>query len=121
MMSNYVVDPRAFTWKVYFASWAEWHSSPESDERMRRAWWRLAHWPGKRGTYTRNYCFRLCGLTLHGYLRRDRPCTCHPDDNPPRPCPKKYALQECRQNTQPSNGTCSQYSKGVPIDVRSER
>ena len=26
-----------------------------------------------------------------------RPCTCHPDDNPPVPCPKKYALSECRK------------------------
>lgn len=25
-----------------------------------------------------------------------RPCTCHPDDNPPRPCPQKFALTECR-------------------------
>lgn len=25
-----------------------------------------------------------------------RPCTCHPDDNPPVPCPGKYALSECR-------------------------
>lgn len=25
-----------------------------------------------------------------------RPCTCHPDDKPPVPCPKKYALSECR-------------------------
>lgn len=24
-----------------------------------------------------------------------RPCTCHPDDNPPVPCAKKYALSEC--------------------------
>jgi hypothetical protein len=24
-----------------------------------------------------------------------RPCTCHPDDDPPRPCPRKYALAEC--------------------------
>jgi hypothetical protein len=36
-----------------------------------------------------------------------RPCTCHPDDNPPRPCPQKYALTECREaadrsTTQPS-------------------
>lgn len=23
-------------------------------------------------------------------------CTCHPDDNPPRPCPQKYALSDCR-------------------------
>src|SRR5438105_1892685 len=27
---------------------------------------------------------------------KDGPCTCHPDDNPPVPCPKKYALSECR-------------------------
>ncbi len=27
---------------------------------------------------------------------RVRPCTCHPDDNPPRPCPRKYALAQCR-------------------------
>ena len=27
----------------------------------------------------------------------DRKCTCHPDDNPPQPCPKQFALGECRQ------------------------
>jgi hypothetical protein len=27
----------------------------------------------------------------------EKPCTCHPDDNPPRPCPRKYALTECRR------------------------
>jgi transcriptional regulator with XRE-family HTH domain len=25
-----------------------------------------------------------------------RACTCHPDDNPPRSCPQKFALTECR-------------------------
>lgn len=25
-----------------------------------------------------------------------RPCTCHPDDNPPVSCARKYALSECR-------------------------
>ena len=24
-----------------------------------------------------------------------RPCTCHPEDNPPVPCARKYALSEC--------------------------
>ncbi len=24
-----------------------------------------------------------------------RPCTCHPDDNPPVPCVQQYALSEC--------------------------
>lgn len=27
----------------------------------------------------------------------ERRCTCHPDDNPPRPCPQKFALTECRK------------------------
>jgi len=26
-----------------------------------------------------------------------RPCTCHPDDNPPNPCARRYALSECQQ------------------------
>lgn len=26
-----------------------------------------------------------------------KPCTCHPDDNPPRTCPQMYALSECRR------------------------
>lgn len=26
-----------------------------------------------------------------------RPCTCHPDDNPPSPCAEMYALDECRK------------------------
>jgi hypothetical protein len=25
-----------------------------------------------------------------------RPCTCHPGDNPPNPCAKRYALTECK-------------------------
>lgn len=28
-------------------------------------------------------------------VREHRPCTCHPDDNPPRPCPRRYAYGEC--------------------------
>ncbi len=26
----------------------------------------------------------------------NRSCTCHPDDNPPVPCPQKFALSECK-------------------------
>lgn len=25
-----------------------------------------------------------------------RTCTCHPDDKPPVPCPRRFALTECR-------------------------
>ena len=24
-----------------------------------------------------------------------RPCTCHPDDNPPQPCEHRYAFRDC--------------------------
>lgn len=27
----------------------------------------------------------------------NRSCTCHPDDSPPVPCARRYALNECRQ------------------------
>ena len=33
----------------------------------------------------------------------DRPCTCHPDDNPPKPCAKQYALTKCRAPHEPPN------------------
>lgn len=39
------------------------------------------------------------------YLRQcaeQRPCTCHPDDNPPVPCAQKYALNECRAASEPT-------------------
>lgn len=40
---------------------------------------------------------RFATLAFAAGSRSDtRPCTCHPDDNPPKPCPKKYALSECR-------------------------
>jgi len=29
-------------------------------------------------------------------VEKVRPCTCHPDDNPPVPCARQYALRECR-------------------------
>jgi hypothetical protein len=25
-----------------------------------------------------------------------RQCMCHPDDNPPSPCPRKFGLRDCR-------------------------
>jgi hypothetical protein len=26
-----------------------------------------------------------------------RPCTCHPADNPPVPCPRQFAVKDCRR------------------------
>lgn len=36
----------------------------------------------------------------------ERECTCHPDDNPPWPCPRKYALSECRAAERSYIETC---------------
>lgn len=33
---------------------------------------------------------------IAGMEKDAKPCTCHPDDNPPIPCAKQYALSECR-------------------------
>jgi hypothetical protein len=35
-------------------------------------------------------------LTVAPAEPAERPCTCHPDDNPPQPCAKRYALAECK-------------------------
>jgi hypothetical protein len=43
--------------------------------------------------------------TVADFLRQcaeQRPCTCHPDDNPPVPCAQKYALNECRAASEPT-------------------
>ena len=39
-----------------------------------------------------------------------RTCTCHPDDNPPRPCPQKFALSECRA----AAGLCQKHGAHSP-------
>lgn len=33
-----------------------------------------------------------------------RSCTCHPDDNPPVPCPRRYAYSECRREALKAGG-----------------
>ena len=41
------------------------------------------------GVKGRSHCWQV---------EKIRPCTCHPDDNPPVPCARKYALTECRKS-----------------------
>lgn len=50
-----------------------------------------------------NICARLTGW--ENWVNKEtgtgaRPCTCHPDDNPPVPCARRYALAECLQADQ---------------------
>lgn len=36
---------------------------------------------------------------MHGAAKHNpdpRACTCHPGDSPPDPCPRKFALRDCR-------------------------
>jgi hypothetical protein len=46
------------------------------------------------------YGFGIDRLETTGKAVLARKCTCHPDDNPPVPCAKKYALSECRTSAQ---------------------
>lgn len=48
----------------------------------------------------------------------DRPCTCHPDDNPPVPCPQKYALSECKAAPAPRQVVMFNPFTGQPRDPR---
>lgn len=52
------------------------------DERIERAAAEIATWPPEK----------LASMQLQG----GGPCTCHPDDNPPNPCPRRFALSHCR-------------------------
>jgi hypothetical protein len=52
----------------------------------------------KRGTiaHIASGRFSIAAAIIHAIGVDTRPCTCHPDDNPPVPCPRKFALTECR-------------------------
>lgn len=59
-------------------------------------------WSILRGRQTN---FRWANASLTYYPKGDpaglpRACTCHPDDNPPTPCPQMFALTECRKAAQ---------------------
>lgn len=45
-----------------------------------------------------------------------RPCTCHPDDNPPVPCAQKYALNECRAASEPTEAQIEQHPDDAAVD-----
>lgn len=52
--------------------------------------------PGIRGSTDRHGSSQHGGAYPRDKSMSDRPCTCHPDDNPPVPCPQKFALSECK-------------------------
>ena len=44
----------------------------------------------------KNYPPVYLGEMIDIHAEVERGCTCHPDDSPPVPCARKYALTECR-------------------------
>ena len=62
-----------------------------ADALIRR--WDYPNWSDAK--HTGEYIARL-RIAVEKVRETERPCTCHPDDNPPNPCAKKYALGECR-------------------------
>lgn len=77
---------------------------PDAEALIVDAYKRGAKWASENG-YDREYFHKAASdyadFTLSAAPQPTaggdaRPCTCHPDDNPPSPCPRKFALAECR-------------------------
>lgn len=47
----------------------------------------------------------MIGAKPAGYRKAWRACTCHPDDNPPVPCARRYALADCLAAARSQDGT----------------
>lgn len=47
--------------------------------------------------HQRNVLSRISALEPQQEEAVARPCTCHPDDNPPVPCAQRFALTDCQQ------------------------
>ena len=49
-----------------------------------------------------------------------RTCTCHPDDNPPVPCAKAYALAVCRK-VAADNEAQKRFEEDLEVEMRAVR
>jgi hypothetical protein len=57
--------------------------------------WQASHVsPDYRDSW--NACYRAMQANKAQGMGDARTCTCHPEDDPPKPCPRKFALNECR-------------------------
>ena len=66
------------------------------------------HWDGPDsfwGNVELVYDDGLKGTSHSWQVEKIRPCTFHPDDNPPVPCARKYAITECRSEYERTNQT----------------
>lgn len=86
----------SITWR-WLLDWSPWGDT---------VYWKPIYWwIGKNGSGAIGVRLPLLGqlnFSWQANMPWKRPCTCHPDDNPPRPCPQKFALSECRKHVSPS-------------------
>lgn len=84
--------PWSITWR-WLVDWTPWGNVYGS----RPLYW----WIGKSGSGAIGIRIPLLGQFHFAWQKNmpwKRPCTCHPDDNPPKLCPQKFALSECRKH-----------------------
>ena len=46
------------------------------------------------------------------------PCTCRPADNPPRPCPHRYALSECLAADRERRARKAEYDRNLKTRLK---
>lgn len=50
---------------------------------------------GTHVAHQEDVCISLLRAEIEWLRSGVRVCTCHPDDNPPKPCAERYAFSEC--------------------------
>lgn len=66
-----------------------------------------------------DYEARILSALTTSPASSERPCTCHPDDNPPSPCAERYAYSECVAAASPASsddGRCPRPCNDRPGD-----
>ena len=90
---HWVVAAWHWRWSITWR-WLLWWMPHSATTRP----WPIAWHFGKNGGGHFDLGLPIVGHLYLAWQRNmpwHKPCTCHPDDNPPRPCPHKYALSEC--------------------------
>ena len=97
------------TWEVVEPTGGRMYS-PSGFDGTLNFWCRCVEWTPEAQRWKEQArddgCIVFCGDSIASMLLpalADRPCTCHPDDSPPTPCAKQYALTECIESK--ANGT----------------
>lgn len=94
MTPLHIQEGAATPWRAWFAWLPTLLSEPVAPNHyLPRGGWTWLRWVERRRFYAAPWFvishwdeFRLPGT---------RDCTCHPKDNPPWPCQKRYAYSEC--------------------------